>query len=117
MWTVHFAVDGDGRPVGKTRIDSYKKRHPAAVILMVKRLNMILDRLNMGATTEDALSFGWVHPEKGEVFGIDPIPGNPPLRMYCCLKPNLKKAVIFTIGEKKRQQADLKEVFKWAAAL
>lgn len=117
MWTVDFARDANNQPLGKNRIDSYRKKHPAAVGVMRKRVDMIIKRLNLGADARDALAFGWVHPEKGGVFGVDPLPDNPPLRMYCVLKMDAWKLLILTIGEKKRQQADLNEVFAWVAAL
>lgn len=117
MWKVEFARDENGRPLGKTSIEACRKKYPNAVGLLQKRLDAILHRLNIGSPEKDALSFGWVHPEKGRIFGIDPLPNNPPLRMYCALVPKTETVLIFTIGGKSRQQKELDEIFEWAGRL
>lgn len=117
MWEVSFATDLEDKPLGKSRLDYYGKNHPAAVAKMRQRLDRILECLNNGISQADALSFGWVHPEKQGVFAIDPMPGFQSLRLYCALVPDVGRIVIFTIGEKKRQQEDIQTVLEWKSKL
>lgn len=117
MWEVVFATDNNDRPLGKSRFDYYGKNQPRACAKLRQRLARVMDCLNNGLPPETALSFGWVHPEGGGIFAIDPVPGHPALRMYCTLKPDIQKIVIFTIGEKKRQTEDILEVREWSSNL
>ncbi len=63
------------------------------------------------------MGFGWVHPEKNGVFAIDPAPGFQSLRMYCTLITGKENVIVFTIGDKKRQQEDIRLVLDWKSKL
>lgn len=117
MWKVVYATDQNDRPLGKSRIEYYRKNHSEAFAKLRQRLQRIVNCLNNGLPPEVALGFGWVHPEKQGVFAIDPEPGAPALRMYCTLLIAKENVVIFTIGEKKRQQEDIQAVLKWKSKL
>ncbi len=117
MWKVVFATDRHDRPLGKSRIDHYRKNHPQAFAKLRQRLNRIVNCLNEGLPPEAALGFGWVHPEKNGVFAIDPEPGFPALRMYCALVTGKENVIVFTIGEKKRQQEDIRLVLEWKSKI
>lgn len=112
MWSVAYAVDDDNVPIGKSRFDRCRKKYPEAWVSLHTRLGMLLASLNGGRSLKDTLNRGWIHPEQGAVFAIDP--GRPALRLYCCLDHANSRIVILTLGEKKRQRADVLDALAWA---
>lgn len=115
MWEVAYAEDENNIPVGKNRFDFFRKKHPKAMDLLWVRLEMVIQALNLGRPPREVLQRGWVHFEGSGVFAIDP--GNPPLRLYCCLDEKNRRVIILTLGDKRRQGADIQDARKWAAAI
>ncbi len=112
MWDFAFALDDDGEPLAKNRLERYRRKYPEEMNMLDVRVSMLLSALNAGYPVREALNRGWVHPEEGPVFAVDP--GRSVLRLYCCLDRANTRIIILTIGEKKRQGADVRDAAAWA---
>ena len=112
MWKAEFARDSKGIPVGKNRFEFFRKKHPVAMAVLETRLQMILTALNAQKPIREILSQGFVHLEPGAVFALSP--GQPPLRLYCCLETKTQTLAILTMGDKRRQKEDIVDAVRWA---
>jgi hypothetical protein len=112
MWKIVYAVDEHGVPVGKSRFDWCRRKYPEAMAVLNARLDMLLLSLKSGRPTGEVMRRGWIHPERGPVFAIDP--GKPALRLYCCLDYASESLVLLTVGDKKRQGIDVLNSLDWA---
>lgn len=115
MWTIAFAEDENGVRLGKNRFDTFTKRYPQAMEMMHLRAKMLLTSLDAGCPISEAMQRGWIHPERGRVFAIDP--GKLALRLYFCLDRRNFRLVILTVGEKKRQGSDIRDCARWASEI
>ncbi len=113
MWEMVFAEREDGVPIGKNRFAYFGKKHPSAVAELFSRVQGMVSAFNSGVSFDEACVFGRVHREPGGVFAVTT--PNPPLRLYCCLIPDLQKFVIITLGDKRRQSEDIREAVRVAA--
>lgn len=112
MWSVDFAKDEYGAPVGKNRFTFFQRKHPDAMDLLRVRVQMILTAINAGKPIAEIMRQGFIHMEPSGVFAVSP--GKPPLRLYCCLDSRRRMLLMLTIGDKRQQGDDIKTAVGWA---
>ena len=115
MWKIAPAVDENDVPLQKNRRAAFTKKHPDEVNELDAMVDEILAALNIGYPLKTALAKGFVGPEPCGVFRVGT--NRPALRLYFLPLPERETLLTLTIGDKKTQWMDIRDVTAWAKAI